>query len=233
MSLHILYTGLRAPAPQAGMRITHAPLLRSVARPIDPDPLNALLAASPCAIITFSPRSAQAIAALALTPGPYAHIGWAVGQRSAQALHTALPWLTAVHTPDDDTQHFEGLCAALQAAHATKALPKTLIALALEDSPRDLATALAHLPDITVHTVEVYATEPAPSPALPPDADWIVLTSPRGAQALHAQLGPARPTAKLAAIGPTTAAALTALGWPPDLTPPTPALDDLWPLLGA
>jgi uroporphyrinogen-III synthase len=233
----VLYTGLRAPGEVAGLLIDHLPLLSSAPLPIDPAPLQALLLAAPCALVCASPRSPATIAALRLGSGSHAHIGWAVGQRTALALRDALPWLTAVHTPPDDAQHFSGLCAALEAAHRADALPPHIIALALEDSPRDLAHALSHLPALHITTVEVYATAARPPheltalPASLASASWVVLTSPRGADALHAATAGQRPAARIAAIGPTTAAALHELGWPPDLTPPTPSLDALWPLL--
>jgi uroporphyrinogen-III synthase len=233
----VLYTGLRAPGKVAGVRITHLPLLITEPLPIDRAALQAHLDHGPCGLVFASPRAPRLIQALDLSSGGHAHQGWAVGVKTAEVMREALPWLAAIHTPPEDAQHFRALCDAMRAAHSAGALPHTLLALALEDSPRDLGEALSDLADVAVHTIEIYATHARPTEELRAALqaagphEWLVITSPRGAEALYAAIGPARPDAKLVAIGPTTAAALEALGWPPDFTPPTPALDALWPLM--
>jgi uroporphyrinogen-III synthase len=64
-----------------------------------------------------------------------------------------------------------------------------------------------------VDTVTLYDTLPITSgPALPAGVHWLTFMSPSAVEAFHRR-APLPPGIRIACIGPTTAAAVAALGW--------------------
>ena len=205
MSSVILHTGKRPPAalpPGNTTRVLHQPALRACAlswtAPQVPLP--------ECGLVFYSVEGVRAVAD---GPGELgcAQLAWAVGHRTAACVE-ALLGISQVRCPED--QNFQGLLRAL----GTAALPAHLLSFELSGSPRRLSEhfASAHT---TVHSIPCYETLPVEPGTFARLArthpfDWIVLTSPRGAWALAQDIDLS--AYQLAAIGPTTARAIEALG---------------------
>ena len=208
----VLYTGTRPPPPHPRLDLRHLPLLEVRPLPVDwPALANSLSQGPPTALVFTSSHAARLAhqAGLFDSLRPEHHPIWCVGPRTAGPLASLG---LQVHLPPDDARHFEGLTAAM-AAHLQ--LPHHILALSLEDSPRDLADALPHH---QIDTLAVYATGPrrpedlheALGDLLP--VDWIALLSPRGLDALWEVAPALLRQARLAAIGPPTSAAIEARG---------------------
>ena len=232
--MHILYTGTRTPvmddAALSDVTLVHVPLLRVEELPVDVEAASQWLRL-PCAVVVVSGHGARVFARYPqltglLTP---AHVLWAVGARTAARLDGIVQaqregeGVPRVRVPDEEAQHFEGLCEAMRAAGDT---PRRLLLFGLEGSPRTLREAM---PAYDALELEAYGTRPTPPEQVAEATgaqawDWIVLTSPRGVSALveAARLAPALTTARMAAIGPTTAAALRDAGLPVDHVPDAP-----------
>jgi uroporphyrinogen-III synthase len=177
-------------------------------------------------LVFYSPNSVEILAESGALAGLNLSqkIAWAVGERTAAALAECFGF--NARFPDD--QQFRGL---LDEFHKTP--PKQpLIAFGLEGSPRSLIGAapgqFAAASAGDVHEISVYQTTPKRHPDLggllsTEDVAWIAFTSPRGVAALVSQvaLDDLRGL-RIAAIGPTTAAALRRLGLKVDLVMDTP-----------
>lgn len=229
----ILYTGTRAPSPPPGAHLIHVPMLRVELAALTETPLRGWLQASPCALVCYSRNAVRALARSGLLAEGGArarHQLWCVGEKTAALASRELPGLL-IHTPPSHAQRFEGLAEAMRRAPA---LPGHVVALELEGKPRPLAGALVGR-DLRVDAVVAYATHTADeidwdqALGAAHEVDWIVVTSPRGARALaRLRVGRARMTrARIAAIGPTTAAACHELGIPPALVPLEPNVSAL------
>jgi len=227
MTVCAVYTGTRAPDdPPEGLRLRHVPLL--AARPVDIDEQRiAELAAEPAALLVYSRNAVRALAesgAERLLGELDRHLWWAVGRKTAEALAERFD----VDARVPDRQNFEGLREALADAE----LPDRVVALSLEGTHRDIEPARADR-SIAFEDVSVYRTGPVDySPPFDPfrAADWLMFASPRAVE-VFAELdrahdpGPHAEHTRIAAIGPTTAAALRDNELAPDYVPDEPSLD--------
>ena len=166
---------------------------------------------------------------------------WTVGEKTASLLRGRLP---------DAQLHVAagaGDAASLAEAIATEGVPGTAyLSFELEGSSRSMTTLLpAH---VKVLSIPAYRTIARRVPGLRESLerlrpDWILVGSPRGADALLLNLDIAptdtgdegwRPfDARYAVLGATTASHLTALGWAVDWVSSTPDLGTLVSELGA
>ena len=215
MPPRVLYTGTRPPPPlpaslATNLDVCHLPLLEI--RPLCVDWLalrRRLISAPPTALVFTSAHAARLADEAGLLAGldPAHYPVWCVGPRTARRLAHHHPRM-----PPDHAQHLSGLAAAMA---ADPHLPYHVLTLGLEAGPHNLAD---HLPGHRIDTFAVYATGPRSSqdlrdalaPLLP--LDWIALLSPRGLDALLQADPDLMHTVHLAAIGPTTKAAIEAAG---------------------
>ncbi len=221
----VVYTGTRAPTfEDARLRVAHMPMLE--AAPVDFDHKKVqLLVKQPCTLVFYSQNSVHVVAQSGVLDDIdlSKHSVWAVGEKTAAAIETRFE--VTAKTPDDE--RFEGLVETFE--RHSPALPA--VAFGLKDSPRSLASALAETSDI--YDIPVYRTCPRLFPGLAQkiaelDADWIAFTSPRGVGTFVSQAdGVDFNALGLAAIGPTTAGALTERGLEPSLVMETPDKNEM------
>jgi uroporphyrinogen-III synthase len=168
-------------------------------------------------LIATSPRAVRAIeqAGLdeAVRPGWADKPAYAVGPKTAAALR-ALGF-----APQGEEA---GHAAALASVIATKEKPYLFLC---GNRRRDtLPTALREA-GTPYEELIVYETHPRTAIDLPPPdpGDWLVFFSPSGIDAVAAQSAAVVAAYRMAAIGPTTAAALRDHGWPPEAVAEAPA----------
>ncbi|MEM1347394.1 MAG: uroporphyrinogen-III synthase [Myxococcota bacterium] len=216
----VLYTGTRPAPARAGLILHHAPMLRVTSLALAQTQAQELLGGQGRVEIVLS--SGHALTALTEAGvlrvlAPTLHRIWCVGERTAQRARSLLDGFE-IETPRPAHQNFEGMMDALRMRHD---LAQHVVVLGLEGKSRHPGQSLEGL-DVKVTELPVYATRPVlflDWSELPVRVDWVVCTSPRGARAFfdlfaHAP-GAARKKlrdARYASIGPTTSAALEALG---------------------
>lgn len=221
----VIYTGTRPPRLDApNLHLVHLPMLEAAAVDFDPREVQ-ILVRQPCTLVFYSQNSVDVVA----DSGVLAeldlddHQVWSVGQKTAESVQARFG--VPAKVPEDE--RFEGLVEAF----STERPPGPIVAFALEDSPRRLSGALPESQE--AHDIPVYRTCPRLHPGLSETladtgAAWVVFTSPRGVGTFVSQAGAADLDAlKLAAIGPTTAAALQARELSADLVAETPDKDHL------
>lgn len=219
MTATVLYTGTRLPEAPASLRLLHVPMLAIEPRPVDESAIRSF-AQPGTHLVFYSSNAVDSVASTTrlLHETPSAARIWAVGEKTAEALRTL--GVGAVETPSDE--RFEGLVRELP--------PGRHISFELEAGERSLADAR---PDDEVLTVVCYAstgrvddTHPIWRDAPP---EWIVFTSPRGFDTFlaHEVARQWLSRARTAAIGPTTAAAMTARGFEPSFVADEPDAEHL------
>ena len=156
-----------------------------------------------------SPRAAAAVCGVAERwPRPV----WAVGRATAKAVR---PLARDIRGVDSGT-------AADLAGRIVRDAPALPVLFPCSTRRRDALPAALAAAGIPVHELAVYRTDLRSGPLLDRTPDAVAFFSPSGVAAATADA--AFPwTARLAAIGPTTAGALRALGHDPVVAPrPTP-----------
>ena len=214
----LLYTGTRAPRAPASSRLIHRPMLSVVHLDLAGGALTSILNGPRTAIAVYSGHAVDALVAsgFARAPGAERHQWWCIGQVTAGRL--ARLGVGEVLTPPAADQTFEGLVGAMRSRDD---LPENVVALELEDTPRDLATALDGV--ASVLTIPAYATRAVESMELGAEhVDAVALTSPRGAAAFIELSPPGCKDALLGAIGESTAEAMRALDVEPDVVSAEP-----------
>ncbi|MFU8805999.1 MAG: uroporphyrinogen-III synthase, partial [Bradymonadaceae bacterium] len=210
--IKILYTGTRPPDHDGRAAVIHLPML--AARPIafDIDRLRMSLE-TPATFVFYSRHSARIIVESKLFEGSdlSAHKFWAVGQKTAAYLEAHLNISVSSPRPE----HFQALAQDLEKSTANGVIR----AFSLAGSSRDLEP-VANAHGVAFEEVPVYETTrhigDDPLTVLARERPrWIALTSPRGVDALVDALMDdpgleALEGRRLAAIGPTTAAAIRA-----------------------
>lgn len=223
----VVHTGTRPPTEiPEGLELRHVPMLEVEPVEVNTERLSKLTQ-EPTGLVIYSRNATRCLRKTGvdevLTPFDR-HTWWAVGEKSATHLHREF----GVRARYPTEQNFEGLLAEF----ATAELPDSVIAFSLEGKERDLGPVLNDR-GITFTDVPVYRTVPAEFDgplAEFEDADWIVLTSPRGVRVFHdlVETGEAVPdlsAVRVAAIGPTTAESLAELDIDVDFVPGEPGLD--------
>lgn len=160
-------------------------------------------------LILTSPRAVEALARASAQvegfPGAWAgNPTFVVGPRTA----TAVRRLGLVPVGEE-----AGTGAALAdhvARHRADAPWLFLCGNRRNDDLPDALTAAT----MAIHELCVYRTRLRTDIDLPSALDWLVFFSPSGVEAVQAAAGEEAETIPKAAIGPTTAAALDAVGWP-------------------
>jgi uroporphyrinogen-III synthase len=173
------------------------------------------------AVALTSPRAAAALVAR-LPVKPCSVPAWAAGAASARPLAGAF---RTIHLPEDeDSAH--GAAEALGDA-MIRAEVGSPVLFPCGTLRRDTLIDRLEVAGIHAESVICYATvlaSAAEARQACADADVVVVTSPSVARLVAAACDPASRPALLA-VGPTTAAAATAAGWPPVAvaTRPTPS----------
>lgn len=194
-----------------------APLL-TFAPPLDWAPVDAALAdlGRFGAVAFTSPRSARAFAGRAADRGVALAAAlpiWAVGDGTAQALGDRLG---AVRRPDERAVGERGAAAALAAALLAAGVRGPVL-FPCGDLRRDELPARLRVDGIAVEEVVCYRSVLAgesDARRAAERAQVLVVASPSVADLL-ARACPPEVRPALLAVGPTTAAAARALGWPP------------------
>ncbi|NBB75309.1 MAG: uroporphyrinogen-III synthase [Bacteroidetes bacterium] len=172
-------------------------------------------------LIATSPRAVRAIEQAGPDEPFWAHWtskpAYAVGPKTAAALRAL-----GVAPQGEDT----GRAAALASMIAKTEKPYLFLC---GNRRRDTLPAALQEAGTPYEELIVYETHPRAAIDLPdPDSgDWIVFFSPSGIEALAAASAEAVPAYRVAAIGPTTAAALRDHGWPPEAVAEAPAPSSL------
>ncbi len=236
----ILYTGTRPPPPVAGAEITHLPILRTTLFDLRATALPDLLATRDVTLVLYSRNAVRALVRADMVSAHDLPVCWCVGAKTAALLRKHAPD-AQIHIPPEDAQTFEGLAEALiHTPHRTA----TIVALSVQGVQRPLAQRFEEARSeerVEVHTITAYKTAPredldALLPTLGGAApfDWIVVTSPRITGAMWAALERSPEdvsrrfhTARWAAIGPTTAAALADLEIRCGFVPEVPDVGEL------
>ncbi|MDX1545967.1 MAG: uroporphyrinogen-III synthase [Rhodothermales bacterium] len=204
----------------AGYRVVSQPVLTF--RWVDPEALSAALGASHRwgGLILTSPRAAEALARVWTDAHARAWRGrtvFAVGPRTADGAR-------ALGLAPEGEEAGEAHALAERIAGRPFAAPLLFLCgdRRRDELPRALAAA-----GIAVREQVVYETRLRTGFALDPWPDWLVFFSPSGVEAVQQNvlIDPRR--ARCAAIGPTTAAALRAAGWPPAAVAPAPTPEGL------
>lgn len=201
----------------AGFRARSLPVLRFV--PVGRDALAGALAVPDRhgGLILTSPRAAEALHDLPLDPRWQHKPAFAVGPKTASVAEAlgldvfGRTAGTAEGLADEIARcRFEAPLLFLCGNRRRDALPQRL--------------AEAGVP---VRELCVYETHPRTDLHLGVVPTWLVFFSPSGVEAVqrNAQIDPLR--ARRAAIGPTTAGALRAAGWPPSAVAPEPTPEAL------
>lgn len=209
--------------------VEEAPLL-TFAPPLDWAPVDAALADLRRfeALAFTSPRSAGAFAGRAAARGVEASgvaAIWAAGTGTAQALGS---WARGVRRPDDRAVGERGAAAALAAALLAAGVRGPVL-FPCGDIRRDELPARLRDDDVAVEEVVCYRSVLAVESDARRAAELgrvIVVASPSVANLLARACPPgARPA--LLAVGPTTAAAARASGWPPAAVATRPTTEAL------
>ena len=206
--MRLLYTGTRKTlwTPPPGVWLEWEPLLEIAHLPLPPW-LAQTIAQEAAGLVFYSAHAVDAARAL-LHLLPKATPFWVVGRKCAQPLRTM--GFAHVLEPPESGQNFEGLVGAMR-QHPE--LPSTLVVLGLDEAPRPLGQALGDR-DVVVQDIPAYKSVVRTSFPVahihktPPD--WVLLTSPRGAQAWAAMCGEL--PLQVGSIGPTTSKACEQLG---------------------
>lgn len=205
----------RAALEAAGFDVSFRPVLAYEFRPPAPWPD----AAAFDAVAMTSPRGASAVAGR--VPAPLAALPWyAVGPGTALTL--ADLGLETVPPRAGDT---DGTAAGLAARLVRDGRRRVLFLAGSPRRPdleRDLVAAGVH-----VTTLEVYRSDVLVEDWAPIHQNWAVFFSPRGVEALATPGGLDTERTRIAAIGPTTAAALRARGFAVGAVPELPTPDGL------
>lgn len=198
------------------------------APPADPAPLDAALGALDrfaWAVFTSAnavDRTLERLRALGVAPAALARLGLAaVGPATAERL------AVSVRAPDVVPAEAKGDALARALGERVRGR-RVLFPRPAEGRPETVAGLLAAGAELTA--VEAYRTVPAPPEALAPLARWleagevhaIAFASPSAVSAVVGALGPRATLLRgvlIAAIGPTTADALQAAGFPAGAVP--------------
>lgn len=213
MTVRVLYTGTRAPAPVEGAEVLHLPALTAQCLDVDFSDLHG----KRMCLLVFSSNAWRCAVSRGLLRHVRVEFAVAVGEKTAESLRADG---VLVDTPS--TQDFDGVVHHVKHLALAQSFP--WLALELASSPRDISTVL---PEVDVRTV--YATGASmlgyADAIACENADWVVFASPRAvdeaASALRA------PSFRIAAIGETTAAHLRSLGVQVDFVPQTPDVETL------
>lgn len=223
MKTRILFTGTRLPAslPEAAA-ITHAPMLKTELIDLErSDFWREAARASSYELVFYSVNGVRSV--LQHTPTqqpPLPARVWCVGDATAALAREHFQHVV-VAPPNNQT--FEGLAAQMC---SQPDLAQTILVAGLEGKQRPLAERLSKRPEgVSVLDYAAYRTIQSGDGAalihgLEAGQDWIVFTSPRGVRAaarlLAHHAGPwslvSDLGARIASIGPTTAAALESIG---------------------
>ena len=226
--LRVLYTGLRAPEDvPAGIDLRHRPMLEIEWTDATPADLGELLTPN-TTLLVYSRTAVERLDRegwLARLPGLADRRWWSVGHKTADALKRRL----GIDARVPSEQSFEGLLAELS-RRRPRAGSYRLVSLSLEGTTRDPGPALSE--DGTWHDLPLYRTVPATYPNLDGELshwkpDWILFTSPKGIDAFMANADVSNVDARIAAIGPTSAAHLESYGLAADFVPDEPGRDAL------
>ncbi|MFB6264528.1 MAG: uroporphyrinogen-III synthase [Bradymonadaceae bacterium] len=224
----VLYTGTRPPeVDRSDVTVDHVPMLEAKPLDIRPDQVTALLD-GPVAVVIYSRNAVAALDELGLGSelADRDEIEWwAVGPKTADAVEEVVGTRPEIPERHD----FEGIKAEL----ARTDLPERVVALSLAGNRRDLSSVLRSR-GVAFTDRPVYETRPVDHPDLaarlreaPPD--WVFLTSPRGVAIFMAQAGGTVPErTRLAAIGPSTAQALSGRGVQVDAVPDDPSVEGMF-----
>jgi len=212
------FPGLAEALRAIPVAVEEVPLM-TFAPPLDWEPVDTAVRelGSYAAVAFTSPRSARAFAervtALGGASVEAATEIWAAGAGTAQALGDTLG---AVHRPDERAVGQRGAAGALAAALLATGMRGPVL-FPCGDIRRDELPARLRDDGIPVEEVVCYrsvlAAETEARPALQ-RAQIVIVASPSVADLL-ARTCPAGVRPALLAVGPTTAAAARASGWPP------------------
>jgi uroporphyrinogen-III synthase len=223
------FPGLAGALRGMSLSVEECPLL-DFAPPADWEPLDRAIRgiARYGAVAFTSPRAARAFVerfrAVERRAGTLPPV-WSGGSGTASAL-TALP--VAVRTPPEDESGELGAAAALAAAMLAGAVAGPVLFPCGEMRRDELPTRLRQ-EGIAVDEVVCYRSvlaDEAKARGVAERASILVVASPSVAELLARVATPGnRP--RLLAVGPTTAAAARASGWPPAAVAAQPTLDAL------
>jgi len=206
------FTGLSGALRDAGYVVMESPLI-AFSPPDDWAAFDSALAGIERfrAVVVTSPRAAAALAAR-LPAKPCGVPAWVGGAASARPLAGTFP---TIHLPEDQGSA-RGAAEALADA-MIRAEVGSPVLFPCGTLRRD--TLIDRLAEAGIHTEPVicYTTvlaSPAEARLACAGATVVVVTSPSVARLVAAACDPAARPALLA-VGPTTAAAATAAGWPP------------------
>lgn len=226
------FPGLVAALQAIPVAVEEFPLL-TFAPPLDWAPVDAAIRTLPRygAVAFTSPRSARAfgerLASLTGAPDLAAPV-WVAGGGTAQALRDAVGQSLEVRQPDPAAVGAGGAASALAAALAESGVAGPVL-FPCGDIRRDELPARLRDDGLQVDEVVCYRSVLAGESEARRVAGRgriIVVASPSVADLLARACPPGvRPA--LVAVGPTTAAAARAAGWPPDAVSPRPAAGEL------
>jgi uroporphyrinogen-III synthase len=205
--------------------VEERPLL-SFAPPLDWSPVDQAIAdlARFDAVAVTSPRAARAFSER-LTPQRDRPNAWAAGSGTASALGTALG---PVRTPPADTVGRDGAGAALARAMLDAGVRGPVL-FPCGEIRRDELPARLRAEEIAVTEVVCYRSVLAGEAAARAAAERarILLVASPSVADLLARACPPGTRPALLAVGPTTAAAARASGWPPAAVATRPTVDSL------
>lgn len=212
---------------ELGAEVRELPAI-ALGPPADPGPLDAALRA----LDRFDWVVLASAACVERVAARLGELGIPVAALAGRALAAVGPATAARLAADvraPDLVPAEATGAALAAALGPRVRGRRVLVPRPAEGRPELVEGLAQA-GAEVVAVEAYRTAPAPPEALAPLAGWlragevdaVALASPSAARAVAAALGTQRgllERALLAAIGPTTAEALRALGLSPGVVP--------------
>lgn len=222
----IFYTGKTLPKTAAAhIRLVHCPTittrlradLRAQCIRFDIDHAQTL------GVVVYSSTGVFAITQIADLLNIEQCVFWCVGKKTQTRLRSHFPE-AQIHTPE--TQNFAGLVDCLQQQDT----PPILLSIELVDTPRALAKHLVHPNILTIEAYESLKCHHKQINAFhhSGNIDWVVITSPKGAAGFFESLCKTRgQNFKIASIGPTTTAAIEALGYAVDYQPVHPNTESI------
>jgi uroporphyrinogen-III synthase len=222
MTTHVVYTGTRPPESSSDrLSVRHWPLLETSFSELERSDLVPGVRDTSTAVVLYSKNAVRAVKQWPWSEAFVDQVDawWAVGSKTATFASKQL----AVDCRAPSISTFDGLIESLRAAE----LPEQLLSLTVHGKTRDLTRAIGgrstQWRDIAVYRTAPVTWHQARRNLLGQEADWVAVTSPRGVRALVDQIDrPALRSVRIAAIGPTTADALTDHGLTSDAIPDDP-----------